>query len=301
MLINKQAIASVFTGLKTTFNGALKAQTGNWQLTAMEVPSTTKMEDYAWLTRFPRFRKWVGDKHIKNLEAGKYTAVNEDFETTISVKRNDIEDDTLGAYKIQSEMAGESAGELNDIILDELKNNAFVSKGLDGKTHYNTQHVVAKSYQSNKIAVALSSATAALAAASIGAARNLLENRKDEEGMSLRLVADVLEVPTALRDVAHKLSTAKKLDDDSPNPYQGTFTVSVNPALTSDTDWFLHCTSKAVKPFIIQMRKKPIFVSQTNTDSDDVFMRAEYKFGAEARATGVYGFWQLSVGSKVEA
>ncbi|MEC9314515.1 MAG: Mu-like prophage major head subunit gpT family protein, partial [Pseudomonadota bacterium] len=94
IIINKQAINDVFIGLKTIFNNALKARTGDWQRTAMEVPSTTKTEDYAWLERFPKMRKWVGEKHVKALKAGKYTATNEDWETTIAVDRNDIEDDT---------------------------------------------------------------------------------------------------------------------------------------------------------------------------------------------------------------
>lgn len=45
------------------------------------------------------------------------------------------------------------------------------------------------------------------------------------------------------------------------------------------------------------MRKKPTFVFQTYMENDDVFNKGEFKFGAEARATGVYGFWQLSFGS----
>ena len=33
------------------------------------------------------------------------------------------------------------------------------------------------------------------------------------------------------------------------------------------------------------------------SEADDVFMRKKYKFGAEARAAGGYGLWQLSYGS----
>ena len=119
MLINKSSLTSIFTGLKMIFNNALKAQTGNWQATAMEVQSNSKSEDYAWLSRFPLMRKWVGEKHVKSLKAAKYTAINEDWETTIAVKRNDIEDDSLGIYNTQSQMAGDSAGELNDIIVED--------------------------------------------------------------------------------------------------------------------------------------------------------------------------------------
>jgi phage major head subunit gpT-like protein len=52
-----------------------------------------------------------------------------------------------------------------------------------------------------------------------------------------------------------------------------------------------------VKPFIYQERKAPVFVSQTNPEADDVFTRKKFKFGAEARAAGGYGFWQLAYGS----
>ncbi|MHB1053481.1 MAG: Mu-like prophage major head subunit gpT family protein [Thiobacillus sp.] len=304
MLVNKGALDAVFTGLKTIFNNALKAQPGTWQATAMEVPSTGAGEDYAWLSRFPRMRKWVGEKFIKALEAGKFYKKNEDWETTIAVDRNDIEDDLLGIYNTQALGAGESAGELRDIIVDDLKNGAFVNTGMDGQFFYDTDHPLKSSdgvttSVSNKLTVALSSATRAAADASYGAARQAIMGFADSEGMPLRLIPDTLEVPAALEATARILVEKEKLGDDTPNPYQNTAKVLVNPALTDPTAWFLHVTNKqSIKPFIIQMRKAPVFVSQTDMDSEDVFNKREYKFGAEARATGVYGFWQLSVGGK---
>jgi phage major head subunit gpT-like protein len=105
-------------------------------------------------------------------------------------------------------------------------------------------------------------------------------------------------VGPALEAVARILCEKNKLQDNAPNPFQGTAKVLVNPAITSATQWMLHVTSKqSMKPFIVQMRKAPVFVSQTSEENDDVFNKAEYKFGAEARATGLYGFWQLSYGS----
>lgn len=67
--------------------------------------------------------------------------------------------------------------------------------------------------------------------------------------------------------------------------------------IKSDTAWFLLDTSKPVKPFIYQPRKKPEFVQQISLDAPDVFNLKKYKFGAEARAAAGYGFWQLSFGS----
>jgi phage major head subunit gpT-like protein len=302
MLVNKDSLDSVFTGLKTIFNNVLKAMPGSWQATAMEVPSTGSGEDYAWLSRFPKMRKWVGDKFIKQLEAGKYYKKNEDWETTISVKRNDIADDRLGIYNTQAQSAGESAGELHDIIVDDLKRNAFVNECMDGQYFYDTDHPLQNSdgvtsSVSNKGVAALAATNLAAAKASYGAAREAIMGFTDSEGMPLRLVPDTLEVPPGQEAVAKIICEADKLQDNSPNPYKGTAKVLVNPALTG-TAWMLHVTSKlSVKPFIVQMRQKPIFVSQTSAENDAVFNRAEFHFGAEARATGVYGFWQLSYGS----
>ena len=297
MIVNKSSLTSVFTGLKTIFNNALKSETGDWAKTAMEVISNAKFEDYKWLERFPTLRKWVGEKHIKALKAGNYTVKNEPFEATIAVDRDDIEDDTLGAYELQAKAAGQSATELHDLLLDELKNEAFVNPGIDGQPFYDTDHEVQGESVSNKLTTVLSASTAALAKSSYEAGRLAMMQFKDEEGKPLKLVPNLLEVPPALESVANKLMTADKLDDGSVNPYKGQCEVIVNAGLLSSTQWMLHNTRKPVKPFIIQMRKRPVFVSQTDMDSDDVFMKGEYKFGIEARAAGVYAFWQLSVGS----
>lgn len=303
MLVNKDTLYTVFTGLKTIFNNALLAQPGNWKATAMEVPSTSAGEDYAWLSRFPKMRKWVGEKFVKVLAAGKFYKKNEDWETTIEVDRNDIEDDRLGIYSTQAMGAGESAGELRDIIVDDLKNNAFTNTCMDGQYFYDVDHPLQNSdgvtvSVSNKLTKALSAATLAAVDASYGAARKAIMGFTDSEGMPLRLIPDTLEVPAALEGIAKIICEADKLQDNSPNPYRGTAKVIVNPALTSATGWMLHVTNKqSVKPFIIQMRKAPVFVSQTDMNADDVFNKRKYKYGAEARATGVYGFWQLSVGS----
>lgn len=302
MLINKSAIQSIFIGLKTVFDKAFQETPAQWQQTAMLVPSTASQNDYAWLSNFPRMRKWVGDKFFKVLTASKYSIVNDDFEVTVRVKRNDIEDDQLGIYSSHAQMAGFSARQLPDEIVAELKNGSFINKCYDGQPFYDTDHPVTSSDNvttsvSNKLTVALSAATPAAAAASFGAARLAILTFKDDEGRPLSLMPDVLEVPPALETTANMLMLSDKLVDNSPNPYKGMARVLVNPRLTSDTAWFLHVTNMPVKPFIYQERKAPVFVSQTDMQADDVFNNAIYAFGAEARAAGGYGFWQMSVGS----
>lgn len=302
MIVNAATLQAVFTNIKTAFHRAFAATPAQWQLTATVVPSTGRQNDYSWLSAFPRMRKWVGEKVVKALAAFKYTVVNDDWEATVEVDRNDIADDNLGIYGPQAESAGFSAKQLPDEIIADLKNNAFTSVCYDGQYFYDVDHPVGDGSGgtvsvSNKGTNALSNATLVAATASYGAARTAIMSFKDDEGRPLGLVPNVLEVPPALEAMGNLLLTADKLNDNSPNPYKGTATLLVNPRLTSTTAWLLHCTTMPIKPFILQERQKPVFVQQTGMDSDDVFMRKKFKFGAEARYAGGYSLWQLSYGS----
>jgi phage major head subunit gpT-like protein len=297
MLVNKASIAAVFTSLKTTFNNAFGAAPSVWDQIAMKVPSTTGQNDYAWLSTFPKMRKWVGEKVVKSLEAFKYTITNHPFEATIAVNRDDIDDDNLGIYGPQAQMAGFSAKQWPDELIMDLVNGAFTNDCYDGQYFFDTDHPVKGASVSNKGTAALSAATQAAAIASYGAARTAMMMFKDEEGRPLNITPNVLLVPPALEAIALALINNDRLDDGKANPYKGTAKVVVDARLTSATAWYLLDTTKPVKPFIFQDRKAPVFVSQTSEENDDVFNKAVYKFGAEARGNAGYGLWQLGYGS----
>jgi len=297
MLVNKVSIQAAFVALKTLFNNAFAAAPSTWDKIAMKVPSSTGSNLYAWLSAFPKMRRWIGEKHVKNLKAYSYSVENEDFEATVEVDRNHIEDDQLGIYQPQAQMAGFSAKQLPDEIVFELVNGAFTTPCYDGQYFFDTDHPVAGSSVSNMSTKALSVASLAAAQGSYGAARTAMRKFKDEDGRPINTIPTVLLVPPALEDTGRALLTVDRLEDGKPNPYKGTAELVVEARLTSDTAWFLLDTSKPVRPFIYQERKAPDFVQQTDPEADDVFSRKKYKFGAEARAAGGYGFWQLAFGS----
>jgi len=297
LLVNKETISNVFISLKTSFNNAFAAAPTIWPKIAMRIVSTAAQNDYSWLSKFPKMRKWIGEKQVKALEAFKYTIVNDDWEATVEVDRNDIEDDQLGMYGPQAQMAGDSAAQLPDEIVMDLVNGGFANLCFDGQFFFDTDHPVAGASVSNKLTVALSVASQAAAIASYGAARTAMRKFKDDEGRPLNITPNVLLVPPALEHIALAIVNNDRLDDGKANPYKGTAEAVVDARLTSDTAWFLLDTTKPVKPFIYQERKAPVFVEQTSHENDDVFNRKKFKFGAEARAAGGYGFWQTALGS----
>ncbi len=302
MIINKANLAAIFITLKTTFNKAFESAPSTWQKIAMKVTSTTGQNDYSWLSRFPKMRKWVSEKHIKSLEAFQYTLVNDDFEATVEVDRNDIDDDNIGIYGPMAQEAGFSSKQLPDELISELVNGAFVNKCFDGQYFCDTDHPVGDggggvTSVSNKSAAVLDISTVAAAKASFGAARTAMKKFKDNEGRPLNLRPNILLVGATLEDDANALMTAERLEDGRVNPYKNSCEVVVDTRIESDTAWFVLDTTRPVKPFIYQERKAPVFVQQIDPQADNVFLRKKFLFGAEARAASGYSFWQLCFGS----
>lgn len=297
MIVNVKNVKQIFINLKATFQKAFDQSPTDWQKVAMEVPSNGKENDYSWLSRFPKMREWIGDKVIKSLAAFHYTIRNKDWEATVEVDRNDIEDDQLMGYALQAKGAGQSAAELPADIVAALISNGFTNLCYDGQMFFDTDHLVAGKSVSNRGTKKLKVGSLAEAKASYGAARTAMRSLKDDEGASLKIRPNLLVVPPALEDDANYLMTAEKFPDGTPNPYRNTAEVLVMPELSSDSAWFLFDTTKPVKPLIYQLRKKPVFVEQMDYNSDNVFKRKKFLFGAEARCNGGYGFWQMAFGS----
>ncbi|WP_126456725.1 Mu-like prophage major head subunit gpT family protein [Sulfuriflexus mobilis] len=297
MLINKANLERIFANLKTSFHNAFEAAPSTWEKIAMKVPSTGAQNDYSWLSNFPKMQRWIDEKAIKALKAFKYVITNDDFETTVEVDRNHIEDDNIGIYGPQAQGAGFASKQFPDELVYEAVNAAFATPCYDGQFFFDTDHEVKGASVSNKGTKVLAISTLALAQGSYGAGRTAMRKFKDDEGRPLGVRPNILLVPPALEDTANALMSVDKLEDGKPNPYKGTAEVVVGDWLTSDTAWFLLDTTKPVKPFIYQERKAPVFVSQTDMNADGVFLRKKYLFGAEARGASGYGFWQLAWGS----
>lgn len=85
-----------------------------------------------------------------------------------------------------------------------------------------------------------------------------------------------------------------------PN-HDGTGVASTISNMQAGTNpaWYLLDTTRPLKPFIFQERKKPRFEAKTDPKtSDSVFMSNKYMYGADARFNVGYGFWQCAYMSK---
>lgn len=304
MLINKSNIQAVFQNLRATYNQAfVDAQTAtNWQAVATEQSTTSIQELFNWLGELPNWRKWVGDKFIAGMTAYGYTITLDEYETTIAVKRRDLEADRLGIYATKARANGELAAYYPQERVFDLLNNAFTALCYDGKPYFATDHPAvtkagAATTYSNKLTATLSASTQAAAIASLGAASSALMLMKNTQGRPIRVRDVRLLVPVALKDVANTLYTADRLEDGKANLYKGQFMPEVCVDLSSSTAWYLCGTAGGLKPIIHVVRKSPTSVEVTDPGDSYVMTKGEFLFGQEADSAAGFTFPQLAVGS----
>lgn len=142
MIINSANLKT----LTTAFNGAFKTGFGGiesqYAKIAMDTTSTTSEEIYPWLGEFPRMREWVGDRVIQNLAAHSWTIKNKDFELTVEVDRNAIEDDRFGVYSPMFQEMGRETAEQPDKLVFGMLSQGFSSVCYDGQYFFDTDHPV---------------------------------------------------------------------------------------------------------------------------------------------------------------
>ncbi|GAA6428453.1 Mu-like prophage major head subunit gpT family protein [Dielma fastidiosa] len=290
MILTNAVLHTLNQGFSAMFQKAFAETKTKWQKIATEVPSNTSDENYGWLGQFPSLREWIGERQIKNMTASEYTIKNKDYEATVAVKRNDIEDDKLGIYAPMMQDMGYSAAIWPEDLVFSLLKDGFTKTCYDKKPFFSTDHKVAKANVSNKGAAKLS-------AKAYGEARAAMMSFKNDEGKPLKIMPNVLEVPPALEGEALKIVTADQIEGTT-NIYKGTAEVLVAPELAGkDTCWFLLDTNRPLKPFIFQKRKAPKLNVLNQENDQNVFMRNEYLYGIDARGNAGYGFWQMAYGS----
>lgn len=290
MIVNPQNLRGIYIGFNTLFNRALTTVDPLYKQIATVTPSTTDVETYAWLGDIPGMREWIGDREIQNLAASGYTIKNKDFELTIGIDRNAIEDDKIGLYNPSVEMLAQSAAMHPDELVFALLASGFSAKCYDDKPFFSDTHQMGKKTASNK-------GTAQLSLDAYIAARAGMMSLTNGKGRALNIVPDLLVVPPALEAKAREILVADFING-SRNTMQGTAKPLVVPQLAGhDKAWFLLSTSRPLKPLIYQERKKAKFVSLTSETDENVFMKKQFIYGADSRGNAGFGFWQMAYGS----
>ncbi|MBI5178821.1 MAG: Mu-like prophage major head subunit gpT family protein, partial [Nitrospinae bacterium] len=281
-----------YTSFKVIFQQAYDGAATSLRDLAVSVPSTTRQEEYRWLGQFPGLREWIGDRVVKDLSVDGFVIKNRDFEATVSVDRNDLEDDAIGIYSPLIQQLGETAKQHPDQLLYELLVSGFTANGFDGTSFFSASHPNGRqSAYSNR-------GTAALDVAAYEAARAGMMSMVNEEGRPLRLLPSHLIVPPQLEATARAILRADKTANGSTNIWFESADVLVASELAAHpTYWFLADLKHAAKPLIFQTRKMPEFMALDKLSDENVFFRKEYVYGVDYRGNAGFGLPHLIHGS----
>jgi phage major head subunit gpT-like protein len=283
-------------GVKTLFYKAYEAAPAQYEDIVTVVPSNTNSEDYSWLGALPTMREWTDERIPRGLIEHEFTITNKDWEVTIAVDRNVIEDDQYGQLKARISAMAEEARRHIDELVFELLASGFSSECYDGQDFFDADHPdVSGGTQSNKGADALS-------AGAYGAARAAMMKFTDDQGRVMGVVPDTIVVPPELEETARQVLNSDFYPETGyehiGNPWKGSARLIVSPYLIDADDWFLLCTARAVRPLVLQMRREVTF-NALEGQSEGGFMRKRYLYGADARYNVGFGPWQFAYGNSV--
>lgn len=142
MLVNQSNLAALFTGFKASFNQGFGLAESTWNRVAMDVPSGDSEEQYPFLKDIPGLREWLGDRVVHDLAIGGYKLVNQDFEDTVGVDTNLINDDKYGTLAPRMRMMGDALAAFPNIKVYAALAAGFTTPCFDGQYFFDTDHPV---------------------------------------------------------------------------------------------------------------------------------------------------------------
>lgn len=106
-----------------------------------EVPSTARIENYAWMTPAPGISRYKGYRRLAKMSSIKYTVENLEYDGSFTVPLRDVEDDQVGGYKRRmKDLVEKSKAPFRTRLLLQFLNNGASNTCFDGSNFFNTTH-----------------------------------------------------------------------------------------------------------------------------------------------------------------
>lgn len=151
--ITPALITALRTGFQKNFQDAITDTPTNYAKIATVVPSSSASNTYGWLGQFPTLTEWIGPRVAKNLSAQAYQVLNKLYESTVAVKRTDIEDDNVGIYSPLFAEMGRAAATHPDQLVHQLLAQGHLTNCYDGQFFFDVDHPVFPNADGTGVAV----------------------------------------------------------------------------------------------------------------------------------------------------
>ena len=302
----------LLAGMKTNFMKAYEMADKEYEKLVTTISSGKSSETYPWLGGVPKMHEWKDERIPQGMLEHNFTIINRDFEASLAVDKNAIDDDQYGQIEVRiSELATEAVrffGELAFTLISQGTATTGTAGSIydgvtiscyDGKAYFATNHSEGDSgTQSNE-------GTSEFGSANIQTAVSAMKRLKNDKGKPAGVKPNLLVVPTELEWSAKELLNSSYYPDEgatttklATNVLKGAFNLIVTEYLTDSDNWYLFDTNRVVKPLILQLRKKPDFTSLTD-NTEAAFMRKQLYYGIDWRGEIMWGDWRNGYASIV--
>lgn len=288
MIINRENMNALFKTYNTKFTEAMKKAAERVfpndlmiEDIAIVLPSSGAAAVHTWIEQIHGMREWIGDRLIRNLKLGKLTVTNRDFENTIAVPRNDIEDDQYGTFAPLFGMMGADA----EGIWLELGVAALVGNGTwaDGNPFFCAKRLIGESSITN-------GSTNVLNKANLETGLSAMRGWTLFGGKPAKVRPMYLVVGPSLEGTANSIVEALMVNDGNDVSVSNTsparnLKVRVSADLVGDhaAKWFITGTKGGIPAIAVQKRKAPVLVRKDNVTDDNVFFGKEFVYGTDCR------------------
>jgi len=313
VIINQSTLSTLRQGLQARFKSGLQSKPPmEVERFATLVPSTTLIENYPFAAFLDSIRKWVGPRQVGNLVAKNLAVTNDDYEATIGIPANAIEDDQIGIYgEVAEGKARQCAALWGKLAIEALYSNG---NWLDGAAFFGTSRTFGGNTISNYTASALSQST-------LETAIQTMQSYLGYDDQPLGVTPDLLIVGPKLQWTAFDLLknqtriTVSGTGEAAAISQRtaGLLDFMVSPYLigTYDDYWFVLDTKQVLKPVLVQKRKegplealdKPtdpnVFFGTVGVGGDSVVPGGVYIYGSHYRGAAALALPQLAYGGIV--
>lgn len=302
--IRSAQLAALSTAFNFRYNAGITRRRAQsfWQRIADKVESNTALNIYPFLADISGLKEWVGPRVVQQLSTRTMQVINKDYETTLAVPRNAIQDDQYGLYANRSELLGYQSEKLPDDLMVTALQTGTASTAItwDGVPFFSANHAVNIDQAGSAVQSNLFTSTP-LSADNWNAVRSTFSQYKTDAGRVTGWAPDTIIVPPQLERTARDIISGNLIVQTVgssfaavENSLRGTADVLVIPELGNEpTVWYPAVTKMPIKPLIYQERQAPNMVSLVDPQSRNVFFDKEFIWGVDARAAAAFGMWFL--------
>ena len=295
-MISGNVPTHLLVAARTGFIAAVEQVQLPWQRFTRVLDMNAKSIDLVDLGAAPMPTENKGRTQARDFIEKKLVVTPKDWDITVSLSHNAMQDDQTGTLESKVRAAGENfQRHLNNIAFDAINvGNATTTYGAcyDGLSFFNDAHVDAgaeyTTTQDNNYALAFSFDNFKTVRA---AGRAFL----DDQGEPLDLVHNLIVAhPDYEYEIENLIGNPERYDqtDRARNVYQGKMQAVYSTKITTGR-WFLLNADQPVKPLIMAMREQPNLQSAWfDPNGPDGGL---YYFKFFARYNVFYGDWRLGI------